>query len=198
MAAGVAVEVLIVRRPVDVALVATVASLMRRVVALPVEALRITKLRHQARARRNTVGLRLARTVPSVIACQLHHVFPPLLVHILPVCLKQRQQRAGLDLAHLDHRVRVAQNERRPTIGPLPFKGGGHHLSREACLHVHDAHIIILVVPAVAHGHVPVPALHNCCPDTHGNAGRHVLKVNEALEYLVLLPGTACPTPVPA
>jgi len=49
------VGALSVKRRVDVALVMTVASLMRRVVALPVEALLTNKLRHQARARRNDV-----------------------------------------------------------------------------------------------------------------------------------------------
>ena len=48
LAAGVVVGALSLRRLVDVALVMTVASLMRRVVALPVEALLTTKLRHQA------------------------------------------------------------------------------------------------------------------------------------------------------
>jgi len=54
-AAGVVVVALSVRRPVDVALVVTVASLMRRVVALLVEALLTTKLRHQSRACRSVV-----------------------------------------------------------------------------------------------------------------------------------------------
>ena len=47
LAAGIVVVALSVRQPVDVALVVTVASLMCRVVALPVEALLTSKLRHQ-------------------------------------------------------------------------------------------------------------------------------------------------------
>ena len=73
---------------------------------------------------------------------------------------------SALDSPHLEHRVRVVQNEQRPAIGLLSIKqGAGHHrLVPRGSLHVDDAHIIILVVPPVALGRVPVPAPHRRRP----------------------------------
>jgi len=95
---------------------------------------------------------------------------------------------SALDSPHLEHRVRVARNEQRPAIGLLSIKkGAGHHrVVPRGSLHVDNAHIIILVVPAVALGRVPVPAPHSCRLVALGNAISHLVQVVDALEYLVL------------
>ena len=84
--------------------------------------------------------------------------------------------------------MRVPRNEQRPAIERLPVeKGAGHHsVVLRSSLHLNDAHVIILVVPAVAHEYVPVPAQHSCHPVAVGNAGSHVFEVNEELDHLVL------------